>query len=104
MTLLLFLGVTSLQAQSNELIRQTERVARLDAALNKGLFNNDSQKLDIVLFGYYHDAYRKKRDEINQSSGGSNGGADLPDQLSNYQEQLEESIALWKMIKRVTPN
>lgn len=87
MTLLLFLGVTSLQAQSNELIRETEKIARQDAVLNKGLFNDYSQKLDIVLFGYYHDAYRKKRDEINKSSGGGNGGADLPDQLSNRVEQ-----------------
>ncbi|PKQ62936.1 hypothetical protein BZG01_16785 [Labilibaculum manganireducens] len=97
-TFMLFLGITNLKAQTNELIAKTKEVAILDAVLDKGLFNDNSQKLDITLFEYYSTAYKNKRKEITQSTGSS---ASHPSSLSDYKERLAESKGLWSIIGRM---
>lgn len=84
---------------SSELIEMVMEVAELDAELEKGLFNEYSLKLDILLFGYYSNAYKQKRAELNQNSGGG-GGHPSGNYLSDYEERLKESIALWSAINR----
>jgi len=84
---------------SSEVIEMIIEVAELDAELEKGLFNEYSIKLDIILFGYYSNAYKQKRAHINQNSSCSSNHPSC-NNLSDYESRLKESIALWSTIKR----
>jgi len=116
LTISLLLSLVSLNAQnlgsnpndpnnsnvsySSELISAVQERGSNDAISGKSMFNEYSTTLDITLFGYYSEAYKAKKQQLSQSSGGG-GNSSLPSQLSKYEEEYTENMALWKLINRL---